>query len=63
MLWFGLHLLRINRTLRNDGLISVRRGFRLGEWRELAARAEIPDAKIWLYYGTRIVLQARKTLR
>ncbi|MGA2787926.1 MAG: methyltransferase domain-containing protein [Verrucomicrobiota bacterium] len=63
MLWFGMHLLRINRIVRNDGLISVRRGFRLGEWRELAARAEIPDAKIWLYYGTRIVLQARKTLR
>jgi SAM-dependent methyltransferase len=63
MLWLGMHWLRVNRTIHNDGLISVRRGFRRGEWRELAARAEIPEAKIWLYYGTRIVLQARKTLR
>jgi hypothetical protein len=58
-----MHWLRVGRTLQSDGLISVRRGFRLGEWRDLAARAEIPEAGIWLYYGTRIVLQARKTIR
>jgi SAM-dependent methyltransferase len=60
MLWLTMHLLRSRRTLRDDGLLSVKRGFRRGEWRELAARAEIPDAKVWLYYGTRIGLQARK---
>ena len=60
MLWLSLPLLRISRALREDGLISVRRGFRRGEWRELAARAEIPGAEVRLYYGTRIVLQARK---
>ncbi len=63
LVWLGMHWLRVSRTLRSDGLISVRRGFRLGEWRDLAARAEIPEARIWLYYGTRIVLQARKTPR
>jgi SAM-dependent methyltransferase len=63
LVWIGMHLLRVGRTVHRDGLISVRRGFRQDEWRDLAARAEIPGAKIWLYYGTRIVLQARKTLR
>jgi SAM-dependent methyltransferase len=60
LLWLTLHLMRVDRTVLEDGLISVRRGFRLDEWRELAGRAEIPAAKIWRYHGTRIVLQARK---
>jgi 2-polyprenyl-3-methyl-5-hydroxy-6-metoxy-1,4-benzoquinol methylase len=63
MLWLTMRLMRTDPTLREDGLISVKRGFRRREWRELAARAEIPAAKIWLYYGTRIVLQARKGAR
>jgi SAM-dependent methyltransferase len=62
MLWLTLRLMRASDTLRADGLVSVRRGFRRREWRELAARAEIPDAKVSLYYGTRIVLQARKKM-
>jgi SAM-dependent methyltransferase len=60
MLWLAMHLMRTSRALREDGLISVKRGFHLREWQELAARAEIPNARVWLYYGTRIVLQARK---
>lgn len=60
MLWITTLLLRTGRPLREDALISVKRGFRLREWRELAARAEIPNAEVWLYFGTRIVLQARK---
>ncbi len=63
MLWLTMRLMRADRRLREDGLISVKRGFRLGEWRELASRAEIPQARVWLYYGTRIVLQARKGSR
>jgi ubiquinone/menaquinone biosynthesis C-methylase UbiE len=62
MLWVSMRLMRTSRTLREDGLISVRRGFRRTEWRELAAHAEIPNAEVWLYYGTRIVLQARKKI-
>ena len=60
LLWLTLRLMRANPTVREDGLISVRRGFRLGEWRELATRAGIPAANVWRYHGTRIVLQARK---
>jgi SAM-dependent methyltransferase len=60
MVWLTLHLMRANPTVLEDGLISVRRGFRLGEWRALAARAGIPGATVWRYHGTRIVLRARK---
>jgi SAM-dependent methyltransferase len=62
LLWLTLHLMRANPTVLKDGLISVRRGFRLGEWHELAARAKIPDVSVWRYHGTRIVLQARKKI-
>jgi SAM-dependent methyltransferase len=60
LLWLALRLTGVSRIVREDGLISVKRGFRRREWRELAARADIPDAKVWLYYGTRVGLQARK---
>ena len=62
LVWLTLHLLRANPSVREDGLISVRRGFRLGEWRELADRAGIAGATVWRYHGTRIVLQARKKM-
>jgi len=60
LVWLTLHLMRVNPTVVEDGLISVRRGFRLKEWRGLAARAGIPEVNVWGYHGTRIVLQARK---
>jgi SAM-dependent methyltransferase len=60
LLWLTLRLMRANPTVLEDGLISVRRGFRLGEWRELAIQAGIPATHVWRYHGTRIVLQARK---
>ena len=63
MLWLMTGLMRTEKILRQDALISVARGFHLDEWRDLAARAEIPDARVSLYYGTRIVLQARKAGR
>jgi hypothetical protein len=52
--------MRANPTVLEDGLISVRRGFRRAEWREMAAQAGIPQVNVWRYHGTRIVLQARK---
>lgn len=61
LLWLTLRLMRVNRTMIEDGLISVQRGFRLKEWRDLAARAEIFNASIWRCHGARIVLQARKS--
>ena len=60
LVWLALHLMRLNPTVVEDGLISVRRGFRLDEWRGLSVRAEIPAASVWRYHGARIVLQARK---
>lgn len=63
MLWVSLRLIHTDRTLREDALISVKRGFRRDEWAEFARRAEVPDAKVWLYYCTRIVLEARKDAR
>jgi SAM-dependent methyltransferase len=60
LLWLTLHLMRMDRTIVEDGLISVRRGFRLDEWRELAGQAGISKAAVWRYHGARIVLQARK---
>jgi len=60
LVWLTLHVMRADPTVLEDGLISVRRGFRKNEWHRLAARAGIPEASIWRYHGTRIVLQARK---
>jgi SAM-dependent methyltransferase len=62
LVWLALHLMRVNPTVVEDGLISVRRGFRLNEWRGLSVRAGIPEANVWRYHGARIVLQARKKL-
>jgi SAM-dependent methyltransferase len=60
LVWLTLHLMRADPTVLEDGLISVRRGFRLREWREFATKAGIPATHVWRYHGTRIVLQARK---
>lgn len=61
LVWLTLHLMHADPTVREDGLISVRRGFRRSEWRALSARAGIPRANVWRYHGTRIIMQARKT--
>jgi len=59
-IWLLLRLKRAPETFLSDGLVSVRRGWRVKEWRALAARAEIPNARVWLYYGSRVILEARK---
>ncbi len=60
LVWFWLRVPGFSREMRQDGVISVRRGFRLGEWRRLAEQSGIPGAHVWLYAGTRIMLAARK---
>lgn len=60
LLWLTTLLLGTERTVRQDALISVRRGFHREEWLDLAAEAGLPGAEVWHYYGTRLVLQARK---
>jgi len=54
------HFLPVSRTVKADALISVKRGFHLEELRELARKAGLTEAKVRLYYGTRILLQAKK---
>jgi hypothetical protein len=60
ILGLSTRLMRICRPVREDGLVSVKRGFRLGELRMLAARAQLTNAKVRLHYASRIVLPARK---
>ncbi|EEF61260.1 methyltransferase domain-containing protein [Pedosphaera parvula] len=45
---------------RSDALLSVKRGWRVNDWKSLADEAGIPEAKVWLYAGTRIMLQAQR---
>jgi 2-polyprenyl-3-methyl-5-hydroxy-6-metoxy-1,4-benzoquinol methylase len=59
-LWLLMRLRRYPANFRADGLLSVKRGWRVGEWRSLARRAGIPNPQVWLYAGARVMLQARK---
>ncbi len=56
----GTLLARCSRELAADGVISIRRGFRVGEWRRWATEAGIPEAQVRLYFGSRILMDARK---
>jgi ubiquinone/menaquinone biosynthesis C-methylase UbiE len=60
VLWLVLPLLRITGTMRDDGLLSVKKSWRVREWRELARRAGLPDASVSGYYATRVILAALK---
>jgi SAM-dependent methyltransferase len=60
VLWVLLRLHGCEKNFRNDGLISVKRGWRVEEWKALAERAGLRDARVWLYGGARILLLAQK---
>lgn len=60
MLWLATRLIGVSRPVKADALVSVKRGFHLTELRELAARAGLDGAKVQSYYGTRILLQAKR---
>lgn len=60
MLWLLFHLRRFPATIAADGLLSVKRGWRVPELRRLATAAGIERARIGLYFGARILLQAHK---
>ncbi len=53
--------LRCSREFRADGLLSIRRGWRVPEWRRLADSAGFPTAKIWMEHATRILLYLPKS--
>jgi len=52
--------MRLAPHLIADGLLSVRRGFRVGEWQEMARAAGIEGARVTVDFGCRIVLDAVK---
>jgi SAM-dependent methyltransferase len=60
VVWFLLQLHPYPEHFRTDGTLSVLRSWRVPEWRSFAARAGIPNARVWLYAGARVMLQARK---
>jgi ubiquinone/menaquinone biosynthesis C-methylase UbiE len=47
---------------RSDALLSVQRGWRIGELVRLAAEAGMASADVKLYFGARVILQARKVV-
>lgn len=59
-IWALMHAGRFPPWFRSDGLLSVKRGWRVREWRALANRAGLPGARVWLEHGARITLQASK---
>lgn len=63
VVWAVLRLMRVTPQFLSDGLLSVRRSWRVDEWREIAVQAGIQNARVWLYYGSRVLLQARKLRR
>jgi 2-polyprenyl-3-methyl-5-hydroxy-6-metoxy-1,4-benzoquinol methylase len=63
VIWVVLKLLGTTPEFREDGLQSIRRGWRVGEWRRLAGEAAIAKPRIWISYGSRVMLQARKPAR
>jgi 2-polyprenyl-3-methyl-5-hydroxy-6-metoxy-1,4-benzoquinol methylase len=60
IVWVSCVLAGLSSEMRADGVISIERGWRVPEWQRLAESAGIRHAQVWLYYGSRIILQARK---
>nr|UXE45805.1 hypothetical protein Hi04_10k_c5218_00018 [uncultured bacterium] len=60
LLWFVMRMGRYPRSFCLDGLQSVRRGWRVDELHQLATRAGMVGAQVRLYFGARVLLQARK---
>lgn len=54
-----LPVLRCPREFRHDGLLSVRRGWRPSEWRELARRAGLGEFEVRSELGLRLTLIRR----
>jgi 2-polyprenyl-3-methyl-5-hydroxy-6-metoxy-1,4-benzoquinol methylase len=59
-IWTVLKLMGVPAQFLSDGMISIRRGWRVPEWQRLAREAGIPNGRVSVYYGSRIFLQARK---
>ena len=51
-----------NRLVRHDGALSILRGFKSDELRELAQRAELQDIRVEHHFPSRLVLSAAATV-
>jgi 2-polyprenyl-3-methyl-5-hydroxy-6-metoxy-1,4-benzoquinol methylase len=60
LIWLILHGGRFAKDFREDGLLSIKRGFRVREIQRLVEKAEIPGTQVWLYYGSRVIVEAKK---
>jgi hypothetical protein len=60
LLWLLFQVRSHPQTLRRDGLLSVRRAWRLGELKTLAEIAGINQPKVHFYFGARVLLRALK---
>lgn len=47
-------------SFRSDALLSVKRGWRIAELARLADEAGVPDARVRLRFGARVVLQVKR---
>jgi SAM-dependent methyltransferase len=63
LLWLLFCFQKHPASFRADGLLSVKRGWRVRELLSLARQAGIPGASAKLRFGTRIVLHAERTLQ
>ncbi len=59
-LWSLLIALRVPAEFRQDGVLSVLRGWRVPEWRRLADTAGLSSARVWQEHGTRVLLALKK---
>jgi SAM-dependent methyltransferase len=63
LLWLLFCFQKHPASFRADGLLSVKRGWRVGELLGLARAAGVPGASAKLRFGARIVLHAERTLQ
>ena len=60
LLWLLFQFQNFPQSFRADALLSVKRSWRISELRELLAGSDLGQAEVRLYFGARLVLQARK---
>jgi hypothetical protein len=51
---------RYSKDFREDGFLSIRRGFRVREMQSLADKARISGARVRMYWGSRLIVEAKK---
>jgi ubiquinone/menaquinone biosynthesis C-methylase UbiE len=60
LVWGTLFCLQVPKDFRDDGLLSVKKGWRPPEWLEMARRAGMMEANVRVDRVARVVLQAVK---